>query len=145
LRVGRSTGVSTLSSFVTASAVITAIFAMVFACLQSYWAAGGKKWLAGAWGGKYRQLPTRLRWGSGVSAAVFLLAAYLLPARDGIWETEIRFGVVMVSVWLFVALFFVSALANFASSSRWERMLNAPISLVMSGLSLVVALSTEPT
>ncbi len=45
---------------------------------------------------------------------------------------------------MFVAVLALSALANLASSSSWERFLNGPIALLVALLCFIVARSAEP-
>lgn len=85
-----------------------------------------------AWGGAYTVLPTGLRAGSAGSA-VFLTVATLIvftygrrprPVAAALrWATRVLGG-----------LLALSALANFASPSRWENFLMGPVALILAAL-----------
>jgi hypothetical protein len=100
--------------------------------------------LAG-WGGGPRSLPTSLRIGSAVSAVVFVAAALVILSRAGYWSASIPSRVLVWGAWIVVVLMALSALANFASSSNWERFLLAPSAMLLALLSLVVARGPLPT
>jgi hypothetical protein len=85
----------------------------------------GVPWGRGAWGGVHGDvLPARLRIASAVSVGVLVVAALVVLGRVGYLEnTAIPYGVFRWGTWALVAAMTLSALANFASSSRWERYL----------------------
>ncbi len=85
----------------------------------------GVPWGRGAWGGVHGDvLPARLRIASAVSAGVLVVAALVVLVRVGyLGNTAIPYGVFRWGTWTLVAAMTLSALANFASSSRWERFL----------------------
>ena len=100
--------------------------------------------LAG-WGGGPRTLPTSLRIESAVSAVVFVAAALVILSRAGLWGASVPTRVLRWGTWILVLLMVLSALANFASSSNWERFLLSPSAVVLALLCLVVARSPIPT
>jgi hypothetical protein len=106
----------------------------------------GVPWGRGAWGGVHGDvLPARLRIASAVSAGVLVVAALVVLVRVGyLGNTAIPYGVFRWGTWTLVAAMTLSALANFASSSRWERFLGGPVALLLALLCLVVALGEEP-
>jgi hypothetical protein len=95
-----------------------------------------------AWGGTTEgELPRGLRVGSAISIIVYAVAAVVVLRRAGFrvnWpsRTVARFG-----TWLLVALLTAGVVANVLSQSPWERFLLGPVTLVLAGLCLVVALS----
>ncbi|WP_405140356.1 hypothetical protein OG589_25755 [Sphaerisporangium sp. NBC_01403] len=93
-----------------------------------------------AWGGTYTQLPVELRIGSAISAAFLFLAALVVLGRGGFWAGNGPSGLYRWGTWALVSLLGLSALANFASASRWENFLMGPIALALSILTLLVAL-----
>lgn len=93
-----------------------------------------------AWGGAHRVLPMSLRIASAVAVAIWLLAALVVMARAGVPIVPLPTDVASWGTWLVAALSLLGAIANFASSSRWERFGWAPLALILAGLCLVVAL-----
>jgi len=92
-----------------------------------------------AFGGTKAVLPDRLRAASTMSALVFFAAFYVVLARGGLAGLSTEPAPVRVGIWVFVAIFGLSTLANTASRSRWERFLMAPIGLVLTACCVVVA------
>jgi hypothetical protein len=99
----------------------------------------GVPWGRAAWGGGHDRLPTPLRVASALSAVVLAIAAFVILGRTG-YESGpsalFRWG-----TWALVGLLAFSALGNFASRSRWEKLLLGPVALLMSLLCLIVALN----
>jgi hypothetical protein len=93
-----------------------------------------------AFGGKFSVLPRRLRIASGLSALMFILALYFILARAGQLGDIRNVTPIRVGMWVFVGVFLLSALANAASSSRWERRCMAPLALVLTTCCVVLAL-----
>ena len=100
----------------------------------------GAPWGHTAWGGTHAQLPTRLRIGSALSAALLLAAACIVLGRVGHGASGVPVGVFRWGTWALVGAMTLSALGNFASSSRWERFLMGPLALLLAVLCLLVAL-----
>ena len=86
-------------------------------------------------------LPRKLRLASAISVVIFVAAFYIILARGGLFGSAkqasqmARFG-----IWVLVAIFGVSTLANIASRSRWERFAMAPVGLVLAVCCFIVAL-----
>ncbi len=99
-----------------------------------------------AWSGTHDVLPPGLRIASAASAAVLVLAALVVLGRAGYWgATVVPFGVFRWGTWALVGAMALSAVANFASSSGWERFLMGPVALLLAILCLVVALTGART
>lgn len=97
---------------------------------------------AAAFGGKYEVLPAKLRFASAISALIFAGAFYIILARGGlIGGGSQSSSLVHVGIWVLVAIFGVSTLANISSRSRWERFVMAPVGLLLTVCCLIVALS----
>ncbi|NQW17130.1 MAG: DUF3995 domain-containing protein [Chloroflexi bacterium] len=126
------------------AAFLAAIFLLTTAAFQVWWALGGSWGLAAAWGGDYSDLPARLQIASAFSSIVLTAGAVIVLGRAGYRVIELPYGVLRWGTWAIVALTGLSALANFASSSEWERFLNAPIALLVALLCLAVARSPYP-
>ena len=94
-----------------------------------------------AFGGENRVLPKKLRLASAISVAILVAAFYIILARGGLFgkasqSSQVpRFG-----IWVLVVIFGVSTLANIASRSRWERLVMAPVGLVLAVCCIMVAL-----
>jgi hypothetical protein len=95
-----------------------------------------------AFGGTNAVLPEKLRAASAMSALLFFAAFYVVLARGGLIGLSSESAPVRVGIWVFVAIFGLSTLANTASRSRWERFLMAPIGLVLTACCVVVALAS---
>lgn len=92
-----------------------------------------------AWGGQYRVLPTRLRVGSLVSTCLYAVFSLVVLDRAGMLSV-LPGQTARILVRVIVGLFSLGAIPNLISRSRPERYVMAPLSLFLSGLSLVVAL-----
>lgn len=102
----------------------------------------GAPWGGAAYGGFHEGvLPPRLRIASAASAVVLIVAALVVLGRGGYWGATLPSGIFHWGTWLLVALITLSALANFASSSNWERFLWGPVALLLAFLCLVVLLA----
>jgi hypothetical protein len=120
-----------------AAAVAAAGFAGL-AGFQTALAAGAPLGRA-AWGGAHAYLPPGLRIASGLAAAFWALAALVVLRRGGYRRSPVSFRASHAGTWLLAGLLTLGALLNFASSSNWERFLQAPLALVMAALCLAVA------
>jgi hypothetical protein len=101
----------------------------------------GVPWGAAAWGGSDAVLPTELRIASAASVLVFIAAAAIVLGRAGYWGQRLPRRLMHWGTWGLVVVFSLSALANAASSSPWERWLLAPIALLLAVMCLLVARS----
>jgi hypothetical protein len=100
----------------------------------------GAPWGYAAWGGAHAQLSAGLRIGSALSAALLLVAAFIVLGRVGYGASGVPFAVFRWGTWALVPAMTLSALGNFASSSRWENFLMGPVALLLAVLCLLVAL-----
>ena len=80
-----------------------------------------------------------------IAAILLVVGAIVVLGRAGYWTFGLPFSVFRWGMWVFVAINSLSTLANFASSSNWERFLNAPIALLLTVLCLIVARSVVTT
>ncbi|MGA2969136.1 MAG: hypothetical protein ABSE75_04960 [Acidimicrobiales bacterium] len=102
--------------------------------------AAGLPYGAAAFGGTNTVLPSRLRLASAISAVLFWVALYVALAEGGLFGASGRSTFVRITIWIFVAIFGLSGIANIASRSRWERNLMAPVALVLATCFAVLAL-----
>ena len=98
-----------------------------------------------AFGGASVVLPSTLRIASALSALLLLGAvwAVLSAARVG----RVGTGAAVVArwvLWCYAGLFSLSALANLASMSPWERFLMAPVAVLLAACCVMVALPSRP-
>lgn len=94
-----------------------------------------------AWGGRYRVLPPKLRWGSAASTLVLGTIAWIILARAGLVAPGAESPAVRVATWVFTGFFVLNTLGNLASKSRTERRVMAPATLLLFACFLLVALS----
>jgi hypothetical protein len=94
-----------------------------------------------AWGGQYRVLPVKLRWGSAAATVVLGAAIWIVLARAGVIASARQSVVVRAATWLFAGVFLLNTIGNLASSSATERKVMAPITLLLAACFLIVALS----
>ena len=121
---------------VNLTAGLAALLLVAIAVFQACLAAGAP-WGAYAWGGQHPGvLPTKLRAASGV-AVVLYLALVLVPLGAAGW---IGWTPPAFLLWGLTAFFVLGALANGASRSQAERAIWTPVTVVLAGCFLVLAL-----
>jgi hypothetical protein len=120
-----------------------AIFAFFTAIVMGFQLALalGAPWGAVAMGGRFPgKVPTFMRAICGLQIVVLALLATIVLVRARVvlpaWHE-----VSTKLIWLVVAFSLVAVAANLATPSRWERILWAPVAIVLFISSLVVALS----
>jgi len=128
---------NTAADWVTFLASIGVFCMAVFQLLL----AAGLPYGAAAFGGTNTVLPSRLRVASAISSVMFCGALYVVLAEGGLLGVAGKNAFVSTAIWIFVAIFSLSGIANSASRSHWERHLMAPIAFVLAaccaGLALV--------
>ena len=95
-----------------------------------------------AWRGKYRVLPSGLRWASLAAAGVLGLAAWVVLARAGVVAPGPEPIAIRAGTWVFAGFFFLNAVGNVTSQSRVERYVMTLVVLFLGVSFTVVALST---
>jgi hypothetical protein len=93
-----------------------------------------------AFAGANAVLSPKLRVASAISALLFFAALYVVTATGGLFGVVGRSWPVHVATWAFAAVFALSALANVASHSRWERFLMSPLALVLAACCVVLSI-----
>lgn len=92
-----------------------------------------------AWGGQDRVLPRGKRIGSVISLVLYALFSLVVLQRAGL--VEVLPGVVVdVGIWVIVAYSALGILMNGISRSKHERYTMVPVCVVLTALSLVIAL-----
>jgi hypothetical protein len=97
-----------------------------------------------AFGGASAVLPSTLRAAGAVSALLFLGAIWALLSGSGVVRGGAGAVVVRRVLWCYVGLFGLSALANLASPSPWERLLMAPVAVLLAACCVTVARRPDP-
>jgi hypothetical protein len=97
-----------------------------------------------AWGGTQTELPTGLRAASAFAIVFYVLAALIVLRRAGYAIHWVSPRLARWGTWALAVILPLSAVANFASQSPWERYLMGPIALVLGALCFVVARGARP-
>jgi hypothetical protein len=97
-----------------------------------------------AWGGTHVYLPAGLRIASGAAALIWALASLVVLRRGGFQIPVIPLRMARAGTWVLAGLLTAGTLMNAASSSHWERFLQAPIALGLAILCLAVARGPAP-
>lgn len=93
-----------------------------------------------AWGGQHDVLPTKLRIGSAVSIALYVLFAYVALAKAGLAPPLLNETFTSVSAWVLTAYFALGVVMNGISRSKPERLIMTPTALLLAALYLVLSL-----
>ena len=103
--------------------------------------AAGAPWGHLAMGGRFPgRLPPAMRVAALVQIVLYVLIAMLVFARAGLALPE-WLEVSRTAIWAVVALMGVAVVLNLITPSRWERILWAPVALVMFAASVRIALA----
>lgn len=98
-----------------------------------------------AWGGDSADLTAGQRIGSAVSVVLYVAAAAVVLARVGLSNRPRNHRLLTWTPWFLACLFAMSAVANFASQSRWENYLLGPIGVALAVLCVIVGRSPRTT
>ncbi|MFL5791358.1 MAG: hypothetical protein ACJ76A_07625 [Actinomycetota bacterium] len=128
---------------VRTAAIVVSVGFVGLAVFQAALAAGAPLGAA-AWGGAERVLSTGPRIGSAIAAVLYLLGAFSVLRCAAFKVRWVPAKFARVTTWIFAVILQLSAVANVASESEWERYLLAPIGLLLGVLCLVVARHTRP-
>ncbi len=123
----------------TAAAILICIILGLLTILQLLLIAGlplGRF----AWGGQHEVLPPRLRIGSVVSIVLYAVFALMVLERAQLTSLIPSVTFIAVGMWVLTGYFALGVLMNGISRSKPERFLMTPVSLVLAGLCLVVAI-----
>ena len=92
-----------------------------------------------AWGGQHRVLPARLRVGSAVSIVIYAVIVVIAWDRAGMIDVlPDLFST--VAMWVVFAYFTLGIFLNAVSKSKPERYVMVPVTIVLSVLSLLIAM-----
>ena len=129
------------------AALVTGAAAAVFCVLMAGLIVFQAALIAGAplghfaWGGQDRVLPVQKRLGSAISIGLYLIFAVLVLQRAGLANVLPWPGIVVVATWVLAGYFALGIVLNAVSRSRPERLTMAPLSAVLTVLTVIVALS----
>ena len=124
------------------AAVLAVGITALLMCFQLLLAAGlplGKA----AWKGRYRVLPMKLRYASLAAVGLLGLSCWIVLARADLMSPGAAPLGVRAGVWIFAGYLSINTVGNAASSSMLERYVMTPVSALLAGCFLVVALSEE--
>jgi hypothetical protein len=99
----------------------------------------GAPWGRLAWGGQHRILPARLRIGSAAAILIYALIVAIALDRVGVIDV-FPDAFSTIGMWVVFAYFTLGIALNAASRSRPERTVMVPVTIVLSLLSLLIAL-----
>ncbi|HEV7951401.1 MAG TPA: hypothetical protein VGP24_16690 [Glaciihabitans sp.] len=100
----------------------------------------GKPWGRFVFGGDHDLLPDRLRQGSGLAIAIYLL--FVLITLQGVGLISPFSELVgIIAMWVIPVAFFANFVMNARSRSRSEQLVSGPINLVLAALTLIVAIT----
>lgn len=123
-----------LAAYVFAVAVLVSV-------LFQFALALGLPWGRFAMGGRFPgQFPPSMRVSALVQAIMLALLAAVVTIKAGLALPDF-FIISATAIWIVVAVSGISLVLNLITPSKWERILWAPVALVMTLSSLVVALS----
>jgi hypothetical protein len=93
-----------------------------------------------AWGGQNEVLPANLRIGSAVAIALYAgFAVLILQAADAV--SPLPDGVARVAIWVLAGYFVLGIVMNAISRSRPERLVMTPVTALLAGACLALAVS----
>ncbi len=122
------------------AAIIAAIILALLICFQLMLAAGLPLGRA-AWGGQYRVLPTKLRWGSLAAVVILGIATWIVLARACLVAPGDEPTAIRIIAWVFAGQQVLNTLMNIASKSSTERYVMTPTSVLLVTCFVIVALS----
>ncbi|MGM0589625.1 MAG: hypothetical protein ACQETE_14475 [Bacteroidota bacterium] len=116
-------------------------FLILLTVLFQFALAFGAPWGHLAMGGKYPgKFPLRMRIGAVIQSLVLSLLAVIVLTRAGtILPSYTQLSEMLI--WIVVGISTLSLILNVITPSKWERILWAPVALMMLVSSLIVALS----
>ena len=122
------------------AAILAVGITALLMCFQILLAAGlplGKA----AWRGRYRVLPTKLRYASVAAVGLLGLSCWVVLARADLMSPGAEPLGVRVGAWVFAGYLSINTAGNAASTSLVERYVMTPVSALLAGCFLVVASS----
>lgn len=131
---------------ITTSEVAASVFALctIIVILFQLALSAGAPWGEFAMGGRFPgRLPSAMRIAALVQVVVLAFIAFLVLARAGIAVSEF-YVLSEKGIWGVVGFSFIATVLNLLTPSKRERMIWAPVAIVMLVTSVIVALSPAP-
>ncbi|MCP4416740.1 MAG: hypothetical protein GY805_08960 [Chloroflexi bacterium] len=128
------------SSIISISAYAAAVLFGLSIILQLLLAAGILP-VTMAWGGRQSVLTTSLKLASLAAAVVLGFFAYVIFRRAGIVGSDTPPTIIKALSWVITAFLALNTVGNFASKSRGEKLLFAPITLLLTVACFVISIS----
>lgn len=123
----------------TAMALVLTLSILAGLALMQILLIGGLPLGNYGWGGQHRVLPPRLRVAAAVAILLYAGFAILVLSRTGILPGR-GTSLVMVTTWVLFAYCAVSILPNAISRSRQERIVQTPVSVLLTvGVFIIAA------
>ncbi|PCI27601.1 MAG: hypothetical protein COB67_08135 [SAR324 cluster bacterium] len=123
---------------ISVSAFIFNFFAAVVVIFQLLLALG-QPWGSLAMGGKYPgKFPPLIRFLAVIQGALMAFMGVIVSIRAGLIFPE-WFDISKKIIWVVVAFNVLSVIGNLATSSKWERIIGAPVSIILLGCSIFLA------
>ena len=94
-----------------------------------------------AWGGRQSTLTTPLRLASLAAAVVLGFFAYVILRRAGMVGNDTLPTIIKVLSWVITAYMALNTAGNIASKSKGEKLLFAPITLLLTVFCFVISIS----
>jgi hypothetical protein len=133
-----------LESLAPVAGVVAGVLYLALAGFQLALALGAP-WGRAAYGGQHpAAVPTRLRVASAVATVVWAVVALVVARRAGlpVWA-PLPDAWLSAAVWVVAALGLVAIVLNAITPSRIERLIWLPVSVLLFGSTLAVALSSR--
>jgi uncharacterized protein (DUF486 family) len=122
-----------------AGGIATVLFGVVMV-LQLFIAVGIIP-ITMAWGGRQERLTVPLRIASLAAVGILGFFAYVIRYRAGLMGTPIP-AWIRIMAWIVTAYLALNSLGNIASKSKGERLLFGPITIILTVVCLLVAISS---
>jgi predicted anti-sigma-YlaC factor YlaD len=120
-------------------AAVSAVLGLVALGLFQLTLALGAPLGHAAWGGESASLSSAQRLGSAVSVVLYAAGAVVILARAGLTPRPRNRSLLRWGPWVLTLVFALGAIANFASSSRWENFTLGPSAALLAGLCALIA------
>jgi hypothetical protein len=112
---------------------ITALFQLALAL--------GAPWGEYAMGGRFPgKLPSKMRITAVVQIPILFFLALIVLVKSGLAFGQF-YSAARIAIWFVVAFFVLGTILNLATPSKGERMLWAPVNIVLLAISIIVALN----
>lgn len=93
-------------------------------------------------GGKYKILPLKMRIASGISVLIQMFAIFVILQAGEIIDTGLPFGITRGACFFFAVYLTVNVIMNFLSTSKKEKYVMTPLSLIAAFCFWITAVRT---